>query len=163
MACQAITHKLHTNSPQIRAANPFDFVWHEFCAYIADLVADNVFPSETFVFVAYHGETCDLRWIWKHTQAPRTQLEMPLQMKFFMDPKAIIGHYTGCRLDPSKSGLESLELGYVWKQHITGNNLNGAHDSMVDVCAQMDIVCNQHSQGPRPRQLCQTFSRCRSK
>jgi hypothetical protein len=63
-ACQA-THKLHANSPQIRAANPFDFVWHEFCAYIADHVS----PSETCIFVAYHGETCDLRWIWKHTVA----------------------------------------------------------------------------------------------
>jgi hypothetical protein len=68
---------------------------------------------------------------------------MPPQMKFFMDSKAVIGNYTGCRLNPCNSGLESLELGYVWK-YITGNNLNGAHDSMVDVVAQTDIVTHQH-------------------
>jgi hypothetical protein len=44
VACQA-THKLHANSPQIWAANPFDFVWHKFCAYIAD----NVSPSKTCI------------------------------------------------------------------------------------------------------------------
>jgi hypothetical protein len=62
-----------------------------------------------------------------------------------MDPKAVIGNYTGCRLNPCKSGLESLELGYIWKYiTVTDDKLNGAHDSMVDVFAQTDIVTHQH-------------------
>lgn len=42
VACRA-THKLHANSPEILAANPFDFVWHEFCEFISEYVS----PSET--------------------------------------------------------------------------------------------------------------------
>jgi hypothetical protein len=51
-------------------------------------------------------------------------------------------HWTGCKLHPSKSKLESLELGCVWK-YITGCNLNGAH-SMVDVIVQTDRVTHKH-------------------
>ena len=68
---------------------------------------------------------------------------MPHQMKFFLDPLEIIREYRGCMYHKSKSKLESLELGCVWK-FMTGNNLNGAHDSLVDVKAQTDIVISKH-------------------
>ena len=94
VACQA-SHGLTPESPQIRSANAFDFVWQELCAW----TNDNVASDETCILVAYCGETCDLRWIWKYVQAPRSRLFMPEQIKFFMDPKFIIDKYTGCRLN----------------------------------------------------------------
>ena len=51
-----------------------------------------------------------------------------------MDPLKVIGHFTG-----SKSKLDSLELGVVWK-YITKKNLNGTHDSLVGAKAQSDIT-----------------------
>ena len=99
----------------------------------------------------YASITCDLRWIWHCTQAPLTQLTMPCQMQFFLDPLEIIREYQGCMLyHQSKSNtLESLELGCVsgtgstW--HMTGNNLNGAHGSLVvDVKDQTNIVILKH-------------------
>jgi hypothetical protein len=78
-------------------------------------------------------------WIWKHTQAPGSQLCIPDQIKYFMDPLEVIHVYSSCPYHPSKSKLESLELGCVWK-FITGRNLNGAHDSLVDAKAQTDII-----------------------
>jgi hypothetical protein len=57
----------------------------------------------------------------------------------------VIQRYKGCKLHPSKSKLESLELGCVYK-FITGSNLNGAHDSLVDVQAQTTIVTSPHFQ-----------------
>jgi hypothetical protein len=44
-----------------------------------------------------------------------------------MDPLEVIKGYK-CPLHPDKSKLDSLELGVVY-QFITGENLNGAHDS----------------------------------
>jgi hypothetical protein len=60
-----------------------------------------------------------------------------------MDPKFVIGNYKGCKLHPSKSKVESMELGIVWK-FMTGLNLNGAHDSMVDVVAQLDVISHEY-------------------
>ena len=137
-ACAA-SHKLTANSPQIQSANDFAFVWHEFCAWIDDNVPDD----ETCILTAYCGETCDMRWIWKYVQAPRSQLSMPHQFKFFMDPKFVIDKYSGCRLNAKHSKVESYELGVVWK-YITGRNLNGAHDSLVDVVAQLDVISSEH-------------------
>ena len=44
-----------------------------------------------------------------------------------------------CAFASTKSKLNSLELGVVWK-YIMKLNLNGAHDSLVDAKAQSDIV-----------------------
>jgi hypothetical protein len=41
------------------------------------------------------------------------------------------------------SKVEAYELGVVWK-YITGCNLNGAHDSMVDVVAQLDVISHEY-------------------
>jgi hypothetical protein len=123
-ACRA-SHGLTAESRQIQNGRPFVTVWIQFC----DWVSRHVHQDEKCVLVAYRGETCDLRWIWKHTQAPRSQLSMPSQFYYFMDPLEVIQHYKGCKFHPTKSKLESLELGCVWK-FITNRNLNGAHDSL---------------------------------
>jgi hypothetical protein len=55
-----------------------------------------------------------------------------------MDPLEAIKGYK-CPLHPDKSKLDSLELGVVY-QFITGENLNGARDSLVDVKAQTTVI-----------------------
>ena len=60
-------------------------------------------------------------------------------MILFLDLLKVIGHFTSCVFHPSKSKLDSLELGVVWK-YISQRNLNGAHDSLVDVMAQSDTI-----------------------
>jgi len=100
-------------------------------------------PGERAILVAWYGANCNLKEIWKLTQAPGTVLSFPRQIQFFMDPYRVISTYTGCRLHPSKSKLDSLSLGVVWK-HLFGGNLNGAHDSQVDAKAQTDIIVHEH-------------------
>ena len=75
------------------------------------------------------------------TQAPRSQLSLPNAYKYFIDPLHVtIRYYKGCKLHPSKSKLDSLELGCVWKHLNVGHNLNGAYDSLVDVKAQSNVL-----------------------
>jgi hypothetical protein len=65
-------------------------------------------------------------------------LNIPPQIVYFMDPLEAIKGYK-CPLHPDKSKLDSLELGVVY-QFITGENLNGARDSLVDVKAQTTVI-----------------------
>ena len=54
----------------------------------------------------------------------------------------MIRNYKGDGLHPSKSKVESLELGVVWS-FIHKRNLNGQHDSLFDVRAQSDILLHK--------------------
>ena len=103
-ACRR-SHGLTPQSPQIQSASPFISVWTHFC----DWIARHVGPDEKCILIAYRGETCDMRWIWKHTQAPRSQLCIPPQIVYFMDPLEVINNYTTCPYHPKRSKLESLE------------------------------------------------------
>ena len=131
-------HGLHPADPRIISAQNIYHVWAELNHFIGRHVPPN-FP---IILVAYAGESCDLRWIWKLTQAPRSTLSLHPQLKFFLDPYKVVSEYKTCPFHPSKSKLEKLELGAVWK-HLMGQNLNGAHNSLVDVKAQTDIVTSQ--------------------
>jgi hypothetical protein len=55
-----------------------------------------------------------------------------------MDPLEVINGYK-CPLHPDKNKLDSLELSVVY-HFITGVNLNGAHDSLVDAKAQTTVI-----------------------
>ena len=55
-------------------------------------------------------------------------------------PLRVIKKYKGCKLNTTKSKFYSLELGAVWKYIKGRENLNGAHDSLVDAMAQTDIL-----------------------
>jgi hypothetical protein len=74
------SHGLNAKSPQIQSASPFVTVWGLFCTWISQ----HVKAEEKCILTAYRGETCDMRWIWKHTQAPQSQLCIPDQIKYFM-------------------------------------------------------------------------------
>ena len=81
-----LSHGLCTRSPVIQNASPFAIVWTKFCSWIQC----HVCPSEKCILCAYRDETCDMRWIWKHCLAPRSQLNIPSQIKYFMDPLEVI-------------------------------------------------------------------------
>jgi len=65
------------------------------------------------ILVAYIGEICDLKWLWKLTQASRSPYDLPASMSYFMDPLEVITQYVGCKLNPKHSKLDSLELRVV--------------------------------------------------
>lgn len=134
MTCRA-SHGLTERSPEIKNALPVASVWTKFCSWANEQLAE----VDNCILCAYRGETCNMRWIWKHCLAPRSQLTIPSQIKYFMDTLDVIKNYKSCSLHPSKSKLDSLELGVVFK-FITGDNLNGAHDSLVDVKAQNTVI-----------------------
>ena len=91
--------------------------------------------SETVVLVAWNGETCDLKWLWKITQAPGSNCSLPQQIKFFIDPFREVGYFKTCPINKTKSKIKSYDVGSVWK-FILNANLNGAHDSLIDAKAQ---------------------------
>ena len=68
---------------------------------------------------------------------------MPDVMKFFLNPLRVINKYKQCKFNPTKSKLDSLDLGAVWKYIKVGENLNGAHDILADVMAQTDILVHE--------------------
>jgi hypothetical protein len=98
--------------------------------------------SETIILVAWNGENCNLKWLWKITQAPRSCLSFPPQIQFFIDPYHVITSFKSCPLHKSKSKIQGYDLGSVWK-YINGHNLNGAHNSLIDVKAQTNIIINK--------------------
>ena len=65
---------------------------------------------------------------------------MPNNCPFFMDPRRVIDKYKLCPLHPSKSGLLGLGLAEVWCYCNGETELDGAHNAMTDVKAQMDVV-----------------------
>ena len=71
--------------------------------------------SETVVLVAWNGEVCDLKWLWRLTQAPNSRYSLPENIKFFIDPYRVIEKYKSCGFNKTKSKIEAYELGVVWK------------------------------------------------
>ena len=132
-------HGLHENHNKIRDADNIATVWARFCQWLSS----NLLQDEKVCLMAYNGETCDLKWLWKMTQAPRSPLDLPESVVYFLDPLRVIKHYGSCPLNQKKSKLDSLELGCIWSYIHNNQNLNGAHDSLVDVRAQTDILLHK--------------------
>ncbi len=128
-------HGLSSSSPEISRAERITQVWSNFCRFLEK----HVMPSETCIFIAYNGHTCDMKWIWKLTQAPNSPCSMPPQIRFYMDPLKIIQHYKSCDLNSAQRKLESLRLDVV-HQYITKTSLKHAHNSLHDDRAQTTIV-----------------------
>ena len=72
-------HGLHENHSSIREAADILTVWTRFCVWLGA----NLAHDEKVCLVAYNGETCDLKWLWKMTQAPRAPLSLPDSIVYF--------------------------------------------------------------------------------
>lgn len=117
-ACRA-SHSLSAASREICSMSPFFTVWVQTCNWISCHVGWN----KKCVLISYQGDSCDIHWIWKHNQAPWSQLCMPPQIVHFMDSLEVINSYTSCKFYPNRSKLDSLDLGCLW-QYITKHTLN---------------------------------------
>ena len=138
-------HGLHEEHEEIKRAKlngqNITKVWNDFCRW----VDGNTQHDEIATIVAYNGETCDLRWIWRHTQAPNSPGRFPSKIKFFMDPLNVINGYTTCKLNKKQSNLESFELGFVWRfLHPEPTPYPGdLHNSLTDVKIQSDLFAHK--------------------
>lgn len=138
-------HGLSANHQDIQCANKMDTVWDEFIQWFNT----NIRRDEVVVLVAYNGESCDLKWLWKLTQTPRSPYCLPDQQKLYMDPLYVMRHYGGCQLNMKHSRIDSYDVSVFWSyiQLLrTGVvvNLDGAHNSLVDAKAQTDILLDPH-------------------
>jgi len=61
-------------------------VWPEFQCWFFSLVS----PAKMVVLVAWNGKTCDLKWLWRLTQAPNSRYSLPDNIKYFLDPYHVI-------------------------------------------------------------------------
>jgi hypothetical protein len=62
-------------------------------------------------FNHWNGETCDLKWLWKITQAPGSRCSLPQQIKFFIDPFRVVGYFKTCPINKTKSKTMSGVFG----------------------------------------------------
>ena len=97
-------------------ADEIDVVWKEFCEFIGRHIG----RDQKGVLVAWNGQSCDLRWIYKLFQAPRSVLSLPVNLEFFMDPSVVIKHYASCKLAVSqKNELVSKNYMIILKNYST--------------------------------------------
>jgi hypothetical protein len=43
-------------------------------------------PAEKVVLVAWNGETCDLKWLWRLFKVSNSMYSLPENIKYFLDP-----------------------------------------------------------------------------
>ena len=98
-------HGLSVSHPRIISARGISDVWQSFSLF----VEKNLSADEEGCVVAYHGSASDMKWIWRLTQSPDAIHEMPTKLRWFLDPLKVIKEYTSCKVNPKKSGLQSLK------------------------------------------------------
>ena len=62
--CVAV-HGIHSLDPCIVGTNKIDVVWRDFCKWIEE----NINADKVGILMAYNGQNCDMKWLWKLTQA----------------------------------------------------------------------------------------------
>jgi len=135
-------HKLTLQSPCIQAAKPLRIVWHDFVEFIEKFLDRG---KKRGIFIAWNGKSCDLDWLFKITKDGNVNnLSMPQWCPFFLDPKAVISAYTGCKLNCKHSKLDGYGMESVWCYAMQQLSLPNAHNSLADCRAQMDIVLHKH-------------------
>ena len=85
-------HHLTPEHPSITSAGNIATVWAKFEDWISRKVAED----EKVILVAWHGGSCDLKWLWHLTQAPGTSLHLPEKIAFFLDPESVIRTKASC-------------------------------------------------------------------
>ena len=99
-------HQITYDDERIQSAEGIERVWQQFTSWFYR----EVNTSETVVLVAWNGETCDLKWLWKITQAPGSRCSLPQQIKFFIDPFRVVGYFKTCPINKTKSKIESYGI-----------------------------------------------------
>ena len=126
-------HGLTKDDERIVSADSIVGVWNRFNSFV-DL---HVGRDQRAVLVAWNGKSCDMKWLYKLCQAPRSILQLHQSITYFTETMEVIKNYKN--MSRTNPRLESYELGSVWS-YLKKRNLNGAHNSLVDAIAQTDIV-----------------------
>jgi hypothetical protein len=130
---QIAVHGLRRTDPRIANAQSIHVVWAQFVSW----------EFGSVILVAWNGESCDLKWLWKICQSPNSPCAFPDKLQFFIDPWKVIKHYTSCPVHPSKSKIYCLSLGTVHKFLFEDEEIAGAHDSLADCRAQSNIILHE--------------------
>jgi hypothetical protein len=126
---------LPTN-PRITGADNMHTVWPQFLLWLAE----HTFAAEPILLVAWNGGVCDLKWLWRLTQAPNSQYSWPENVRYFIDTGHVITKYKSCTLNETKSKTQGHTLGVIWSYIHGGQCLENTHNSMVDAKAQTNVL-----------------------
>jgi len=75
-------HGLRRSDPRIEYAQSIHVVWAQFVSWFNELAKE----FGAVILVAWNGENCDLKWLWKLCQSPNSPCRFPDKIQFFMDP-----------------------------------------------------------------------------
>ncbi len=78
-------------------------VWPEFQRWFFSILSQ----AEMDVLVAWNGEKCGLKWLWRLTQAPNLRYSLPDHIKYFIDPYHVIEKDKTCPFNKTKSKIEA--------------------------------------------------------
>jgi hypothetical protein len=99
-------------------------------------------PNDVGLLVAWKGQSSDLLWIFRLTKTQEYKLDMPTQIQYFMDPCYVIRHYKRCPLNPLRTKMNSVAMGDIYR-YLFGEDLDNAHNSLVDAKAQTKIILHK--------------------
>eukprot|EP00956_Cyclotella_meneghiniana_P013939 scaffold20501_cov80-Cyclotella_meneghiniana.AAC.1 len=98
--CVAV-HGIHPSDPRIVGADKMSVVWADFCKWVEEYTN----PDDVCILVAYNGQNCDMKWLWKLTQAPFAPYRLPSKIQWFMDPYKVITSNPKCPLNHLQSKM----------------------------------------------------------
>jgi hypothetical protein len=104
-------HGLCRTDRHITNADSFDVVWKKFVEWFNEMTRQYA----AVIFVAWNGEKCYMKWMWRLTQAPNANYHLPEKLRYFIDPYRVIDKYTSCSINQTKSHLDSLSLSSVYQ------------------------------------------------
>ena len=141
--CQATQkNMLYPQHPLIMCADGIVTSWRQFAGWDERKIDED----ETAILVAWNGESCDLKWLWRLTQALDLALSMPYKIEFLLDPEIVIRKRASCKLHKSHSKVLGTQLTTAWtfihSLSVTPKE-KASHNSVVDVQAQTDSVLDQ--------------------
>ncbi len=128
-------HNILPTDPRINGAGGMRTVCPQFLLWLAEHIS----AAEPMFLVAWNGGACDLKWLWRLTQAPNSQCSWPENGRFFIDPCHAIAKYMSCALDETKSKTQGHALGVIWSYIHGGQCLENLHNVMVNANVQTDV------------------------
>jgi len=99
-------HGLIAEHENIVNAADIETVWDQFRRWFYTYLRE----YEVAVLVAWNGETYNLKWLWKLTQAPRYPFYLPEERIYFMGPTKTLQHYNSYKLNHKHSKLDATNL-----------------------------------------------------
>ncbi len=99
-------HGISPSDNSIQSAKAIETVRKDFCTFVDARICSN----ESGILLAYNGEMCDLKWLWKLINIPNSSMSMPSKCKFFLNLLKVLKHSKSCPLHQSKTKLDSSNL-----------------------------------------------------